>query len=294
MTHKWLYGNAWEDYPIEAGQVWGLPNGSRLMVHNIFDPLPAWFQPDLLFVDPPWNQGNVNSFYTKAGRTDYISDFASFEAALFARIDDIRPPVCYLEVGKQAVDRWQAALQTRYACIQRFDVTYYKRNPCHILRGGSDLTRHNYNGMDEADVIAAVAHDEDYSVMGDFCMGRGLVGMAAYSAGKPFVGTELNKRRLAVLLQRLAKVGADIQEIRGEQPMVEDAVPAVNRRGGFRPGAGRPVTRLAMKIGDSFFVTTRTAEGNPVFPSEAWDVVAVTRSEITFQSSSGDTIKMRR
>ena len=68
----------------------------------------------------------------------------------------------------------------------------------------------DYTGMDEAKVIAQAARIEDYTVLGDFCMGQGLVGLAAYDAGKPFVGTELNQRRLAVLLQKLAKRGAVI------------------------------------------------------------------------------------
>lgn len=214
MPKQWNYGDAWEHFPIEAGQVWGVPAmGSAVAVHNIFEPLPVWFDCDLLFVDPPWNRGNVNSFYTKAGRSDYISDFADFEAALFARIDEVAPAVCYLEVGFQAVTRWQAQLQARYPVIQCFNVTYYKRNPCHILRASAVPTTHDYTGMDEADVIAAVARDEQYTVMGDMCMGRGLVGMAAYRTGKPFVGTELNKRRLAVLLQKLAQAGATVEQL---------------------------------------------------------------------------------
>ena len=34
-------------------------------------------------------------------------------------------------------------------------------------------------------------------------MGRGLVGVNAYKNGKRFVGTELNHKRLAVLLERI-------------------------------------------------------------------------------------------
>lgn len=56
------------------------------------------------------------------------------------------------------------------------------------------------------------AQVERYEVMGDLCMGQGLVGLSAWDAGKPFVGTELNKRRLANLLQKLAKRGAVIRK----------------------------------------------------------------------------------
>lgn len=38
-------------------------------------------------------------------------------------------------------------------------------------------------------------------------MGRGLVGVNAYKNGKRFVGTELNHKRLAVLLERIVNMG---------------------------------------------------------------------------------------
>jgi len=214
VAKQWTYGDAWEHFPIEAGEIWGLPNGSAVAVHNIFNPLPAFMlRADMLFVDPPWNQGNINSFYTKAGRTDRVADFGEFERVLFQRVSEIAPAVCYLEVGFQAVESWEAALGLQYPCVQRWNVTYYRKHPCHILRGGPTPTLRDYNGMDEEKVIAAIGRGEQYNVMGDLCMGRGLVGLSAYAAGKPFMGTELNPRRLAVLLDRLAKRGADVQRL---------------------------------------------------------------------------------
>ena len=70
--------------------------------------------------------------------------------------------------------------------------------------------------------------------------------------------------------------------------------PIVRRRGGFRNGAGRPYKKMSLKVGDSLFVTTKVADGTPVHPSELWEVIGVTRSEITFRSNDGGTIKMRR
>ena len=210
---KWLYGDAWEEYPIEAGEVWGVPaNGSRVAVHNIFEPLPPFMlRADMLFADPPWNLGNINTFYTKAGRSDYLSSFAAFESVLFARIAEIDPRICYLEVGAQAVERWERALRVLYPTVQRWDVLYYRRSPCHILRGSHGAAqRFDFSGMDEATVIAKAGQIEEYGVLGDFCMGTGLVGLSAWAAGKPFVGTEINKRRLAVLLQKLARQGAEV------------------------------------------------------------------------------------
>jgi len=215
MQTKWLYGNAWEQFPIEPGEVWGIPdNGSKVTVHNIFEPLPAFMMTaDLLFVDPPWNRGNVNSFYTKAGRSDYINDFSDFERILFKRITEINPETCYLEVGFQAVDKWQESMDELYPHVQRWDVLYYKKHPCHILRGSRNgLQAYDFTGMDEATVIKHAGQIERYTVMGDMCMGRGLVGLSAHAAGKPFVGTELNKRRLANLLQKVASLGAEVKK----------------------------------------------------------------------------------
>jgi len=211
---KWKYGNAWEQFPIGEKQVWGLDDGSRIAVHNIFEPLPRFmFNADVLLVDPPWNLGNINSFYTKAGRDDYLEKFSDFEEALFGHIGEIRPNVCYLEVGRQSVDKWYNRLSIMYDCIQAWDTTYYHKrdNKCFVIRGGWNESRLDLSGMDEEDAIYLIGEKEEYHTMGDLCMGLGLVGLSAHRAGKPFVGTELNKRRLANLLQELHKKGAEVK-----------------------------------------------------------------------------------
>ena len=63
---KFEYGKAYEKYPVED---FAFPDGSRLKVHNIFDQTPEFMKSaDLLFVDPPWNVGNLRCFYTKNGQ----------------------------------------------------------------------------------------------------------------------------------------------------------------------------------------------------------------------------------
>lgn len=215
MSHtKWKYGDAWEQFPIAPQETWIVDNTSTVQVHNLFEPLPRFMlNADMLFIDPPWNLGNVNTFYTKAGRSDYVDHFTTFENAVFQRITDIQPHTIYIEMGKQNVDRWQERLTTMYPRIQRWQTTYYKKHLCYILRASrTNETSFDYTGWDEADVISHVCANEQYNVIGDFCMGQGLVGVGAYKAGKRFVGTELNQRRLAVLLQRLHKLGARIKK----------------------------------------------------------------------------------
>lgn len=209
---QYRYGNAWEEFPIKAGEVWGIPeNGSRVAVHNIFDPLPRFMlSADMLFIDPPWNQGNLNAFYTKAGRADY-QEWEDFEDALVRRILEVDPAICYIEMGNQFVEQWRARLAQLYPVVQHWPVVYYRSHPTNILRGGPAPTAQDFTGLDEARVIQLVARLEQYNVLGDLCMGQGLVGLAAYKAGQPFVGTELNQRRLANLLQKLARCGAHVQ-----------------------------------------------------------------------------------
>lgn len=210
---KFKYGDAWEHYPIEPGQTWGIPaNGSKVAVHDIFDPLPGFMrETDLLFIDPPWNQGNLNAFYTKAGRDDY-QEWARFTAVLFQRIAEISPSTCYIEIGNQFVDDWHGRLADLYPVIQRWPVVYYRKHPTNILRGSAAPIDYDFTGMDEAKAIGVIGQIDGRGTMGDICMGQGLVGLSAWAAGRPFVGTELNKRRLANLLQKLAKKGAEVAQ----------------------------------------------------------------------------------
>lgn len=211
---KWTYGNSWERFPIETGEIWEAGTG-LVTVHNIFDPLPGFmFSCDTLFIDPPWNLGNLNSFYTKAGRTDHVKDFEKFYRRLFLCITEIRPKTVYIEIGNQNVDVFKGILMGMYLFIERWNVAYYKKHPCFILRGGmQQYNGKDLTGMDEADCIREIAAHEEYSVIGDLCMGRGLVGYHAFNAGRSFRGTELNKRRLAVLLDNIAKAGGEVHRI---------------------------------------------------------------------------------
>lgn len=209
----WKYGDSWERFPIQSGQIWGLENGSRVAVHNIFDPLPPWMRADLIFVDPPWNQGNLNSFYTKAGRSDY-QNFNSFSGILFQRLAEIGAQTVYIEIGNHAVAAWMERLGAMFSHVQHWPVLYYRKHPTNILRGSrTSPISYDFTGIDEAKCIQIVAEIEQYKMIADPCMGRGLVGLAAYKAGKPFVGTELNKRRLACLLDSLARLGADVKKM---------------------------------------------------------------------------------
>lgn len=210
---NWRYGDAWERFPIAPGEVWQAGTG-RVAVHDICEPLPAFMHAaDVLFVDPPYDLGALNAFYTKAGRTDYHASFDHFADAFFQRVAEIAPETCYIEIGNRQIEKWAARLAALYPVAQRWPVVYYKKHPTNIIRGGATPTALNLTGMDEAKCIDLIARAEEYSVIGDLCMGRGLVGLAAQRAGRPFVGTELNPRRLACLLDDIAWLGGEVYQL---------------------------------------------------------------------------------
>jgi len=204
---KWEYGGAYGRYPIgPAGFTY--PDGSQIAVHNIFDTLPEFMlQADLVFVDPPWNLGNLNTFYTKAERNDHLSEFEMFYLRLFECIDQIEPRTLYIEMGKEYLGEFLMLCKERYRWVTFYNSTYYRKrdNLCYIIRASSKRKKIPLDYLDEEEAIKWICENEDYACIGDLCMGTGLVGWYAYMAGKKFVGTELNYKRLAVLVERIAK-----------------------------------------------------------------------------------------
>lgn len=210
MMPEWNYGDAYLRHPIGLGQIAVLNNGSKVKVHNIFDPLPEFMQEaDLVFVDPPWNRGNLNTFYTKAGRTDYQSSFKKFYLRLFECIGGIAPGVCYVEIGKEYLAEFIFEMKKQYKQVTFYNSSYYhcRDKLCYVIRGSAKRKKLPLDGMDEEDIIAWICKHENYECIGDLCIGRGLIGIHAHKNGKRFVGTELNHKRLAVLLEKLSEKG---------------------------------------------------------------------------------------
>jgi hypothetical protein len=211
MKNRWDYDGSIYKFPIEAGQVWSCQYGT-LMVNDLYLGLPDFMlSADCVFSDPPWNKGNENSFRTKADLEHSETSFADFMKALFIRIDAISPKTCYIEMGKQNLSIAKDLLTARFPEISVFNSTYYHsaKNPCFILRGGMEKSSLDLEGLDEEDAIAAICAKEKYDIIADICMGRGAVGYNAFINKRRFVGTELNPKRLAVLINKIHKVGGD-------------------------------------------------------------------------------------
>ena len=209
------YGNYWKKYPIERGETWRCDNMdvdgvfSEIKVADITEELPYFFTEAgicMLYSDTPWSLSNVNMFNKKAGRA-YMNDFAEFYRPLFQHIAKINPRVCYLEIGKQERENFIHLLKAVYPAVQEWQITYYGKNSCYLLRGGASQTDFDFAGMDDKDTpLAAIRQERPFNVA-DFCTGRGLTGIAALKEGCNFFGTEMNKEKLAVFIHRAKRLG---------------------------------------------------------------------------------------
>lgn len=199
------YGDAYLKYPLSS-EPYIFPNGSTVQVHDIMDCLPEFMKAaDLIFVDPPWNKGNLHSFYTKAD-IDREVEYDDFYERLFKCIAEISPKTCYIEVGKEYLADFIIRMRRHYKHVTFYNSTYYhkKENKCYIVRGSHKyLPKPKLDDIDEEDIIKWICENEEYTTIGDLCMGRGLVGFYANQVGRRFVGTELNAKRLSVLLKRI-------------------------------------------------------------------------------------------
>ena len=207
----WNYGGAIERYPVEMGRPIVYPDGSKLQAADITatGAVPRFMADiDVLFVDGPWNMGNLRSFYTKAGLDCPIPDFPNFYFRLFDMIDMINPRLCFLEIGKEHLGDYLISMRRYFKHVTLYNSTYYHKrdNRCYIVQGSDKRLNLRLDDMDEEDIIDRLG-DVTEGSMGDLCMGRGLVALSAAKRGRRFYGTELNPKRLAVCVERLAKMG---------------------------------------------------------------------------------------
>ena len=178
-----------------------------VQVYDIFNPLPKFMlDADIIFTDPPYNKSALSSYYTKADLKEKPDSFESFFYRLIECLDLINAKYVILEVGCAQEKMYLDVLRSLYKNVMSFDSFYYKKSPCKIIVASKhnipDVFK-NIPTIDEEKVIDYICKNVDFECIADLCMGKGLVGFYANKYGKRFVGTELNKKRLAVLLERI-------------------------------------------------------------------------------------------
>ena len=203
---EWNYGGAYEENPIKEGEIAVWENGSKVAVNDLYNPIPKWFKDaDCVFMDPPWNRGNLRTFYTKAERNDHPDNYGGFYKRVFEVIGEVHPHVAYVEIGKEYLPEYVLEMRKLFKYVTFYNSSYYhnKKNKCYIVRGSRKASKPDLDYMDEEDIIKWVCENETFDCILDACMGQGLVGRYASAAGRRFVGGELNPKRLAVLLKHV-------------------------------------------------------------------------------------------
>ena len=101
MIEKWEYGGSYINYPLKPAVPYAIDK-NIIMVHDLTDDLPDFMKKaDVLFIDPPWNLRNLNTFYMKARLMPKVQSYEEFYEILFKRIGEIKANLCFLEIGKE-------------------------------------------------------------------------------------------------------------------------------------------------------------------------------------------------
>lgn len=217
---KWLYGDSWEKFPINDGEVWQAGK-NVLSVRDLtnLDNLDFFgqFQFDMSYIDPPWNTGNINSFYKKAGFPEK-KEFEIFIEKLLNLVKQYSPKLNYLEMGSQNLDFVKHLIISLNGIVANvWKITYYQKHPCFLIRytfGIPSIIDFDFTGIDDDYTPRfAMQFEKDVNTILDLCTGRGLTGRTAHSMGKTFFGTELNKRRLACLLDFYSQQGLTVKKL---------------------------------------------------------------------------------
>lgn len=214
------YGDSYLNYPIEEGECITLSNVNLMcadIVKNkqIVETFIRGIDRNTTFVycDPPWNQSNISTFYTKAQKKGEHPRIDEFNKTLLELCCQF--PVAYIEQGKSVTDVSNIVdyIHTKYPdkICTVYPTTYYKRNPAHLIRICSEdhtIVEDLFSGVDDdytPGVACEVEHNWANTVV-DFCVGRGLTVTTAIQHGYKMYGIELNKYRLSVAIEKATKL----------------------------------------------------------------------------------------
>lgn len=197
------YDGLWELNAIQEKEIWA-NNLVKVSVNDITKTLPSYMKSDMIYSDPPWSLGHENMFRKFAGK-NYHENFNQFYESLFKHIKDIDPRVCYLEIGKQNLALFESKLKNIFPFVQVWEIKYYNKYKCYLLRGGKDCAAYDFTNLDDTVTPEIAIKLEKPKCVAELCTGRGITAMAAISNNVKFVGTELIKEKLAVLLNKINK-----------------------------------------------------------------------------------------
>lgn len=213
----WRYGDAGDRWPVEYGDVWRA--GPHILACLDIETTEARKFYDsvsnvsLVYADPPWSTGNAKTFRTKAGLAHGNVTLQRLWGAICERVlPALGTGDLVVEIGSTHRDDIAVLLGSYGRQVtETWPIVYFKQTRCwlHRSRFTSRVDTSSPAGLDD-ELTPRWAIDNGTrltELVCDPCLGRGLTVMAADSAGRRFIGSELNPRRLAVAIDRLAKRG---------------------------------------------------------------------------------------
>lgn len=232
MSHVgWDYGDAGDRWQVEPGSLWEVgPHKlacADLQNRDQMDDALVFFEgvPEMVYTDPPWDAGNARGFRTKAHRStpSIETNKVEFGDLIDAVIDiaSLATGPVFMEMGLKEVERVKQHIEVNGGTSwEVIPITYYKTKPCVLIHAsfspsyyGSESIAEAH-GLDDEETPSWVI--ERFATVGpvlDVCMGRGLIAEAADQHGKVAWGIELNPRRLAVTIDKLAKRGHEPRRV---------------------------------------------------------------------------------
>lgn len=215
LMTDWRYGDAGDRLHVQVGDVWMV--GPHIFACGDLEKGHAkWLThycrvPMMAYTDPPWNEGNLKAFHTKA-KQPYGLTFRPFLEHLAEALKRVEGDI-FIEMGTDTRDLLIEVMASAGAVLLNdWGIRYMKTHPCRLLQFAFNeevprLFNFNFTDMDDAETpLAAIrAVEWEGGCVFDPCLGLGTTAMAAAKAGSFCLGLELNPRRLAVSIDKIAK-----------------------------------------------------------------------------------------
>jgi len=211
----WSYGDAGDRIPVGFGEQWRVGDHRLLCAdqESSAEAIRQFVAPasgGLVYVDPPWDNGNARSFRTKSGidgskgRQVVLSGLLE---KLVLQTATLRPSAVFYEMGLLNADMLADLFAQQFpgAVQHRYPIVYYRKHPCVLVQVyGEPLP--SLSGKDDENTPGLVMDALRPSTVVDLCAGRGGTAVAAAERNIRSWGVELNPRRMAVALDKLSKL----------------------------------------------------------------------------------------
>jgi hypothetical protein len=220
VSASWDYGVEGAAYPVAPGQVWQVGAEHTVVCSDLLtSPLLSRTIADLkrpvtlVYTDPPWGQGLLNGFRSKAGLAKATYTWDLLYRRIMVMAAEVGAP-CFMECsaaetkdGRQLTAALGQAFSTYY-----WPITYYRTKPAglyyrHTAPPPDALTAVDggLDGLDDDLTPTVVLAAYQPGLVLDPCAGRGLTARtAARGTGWHSLSNELNPRRASAMLARLA------------------------------------------------------------------------------------------